>query len=608
MASRTAFRTLVGILSEVVSKPCSRLRVAGSERSDGPVARFRAFPSVRPGHPIHVLKLLLLAAVFAAAPVPAAQADEPRFIDLSLLIAPDYPCTWPAGFPPFEMLPYEKIGTLSPYNSDLLLFDENTGTQFDAPTHSVAPPNSGLPNAGPFGTMSSEKVPAWQFGGEACVIDVRDQATSGRLGRSDLVTRDAVIAWEREHRRLKFGDVAFFRSDYSDRFYKPLPEGRRFLADPIDKKVPAWPDPNADCMEYLASLGVREAGTDSPSMGPIPPPLSDETHYAGLKHGMIWTESATRLSEIPVTGAFYCLLAPKVVDGIGGAGRGFAIVGDPLAARLIDAARNKRAVDLSVELREDLPLWWPGQGAGRFRQPYGKYLIYPVKQQRHVLDSNTGTHLVPPAYALPPSGFDNHRYAADVQKWLAEFESRYGQRGWSEMTADKVPIEQTCGPARVIDVRTLVGTTDRKAWPASPEITAETIRTFEQAKGELKRGEIVIFLSGHDDRFCKPFPAGKACFEDPLNGKSEGWPALGPDAVEYLAKKYIRCVATDSPTLGGVDAKRALWTYWLMGNYGIVGVEYLKNVASIPENAYFLFAALKTRNCHGGPGRAIAFY
>src|SRR5262249_36379843 len=149
-------------------------------------------------------------------------------------VAPDYPATWPAGFLPFEIIHYEKIGKISPYNSDLILFDENTGTQFDAPTHSVAPPDSGLPNAGPFGTMSSEKVPAWQFAGEACVIDVRDMATSGPKGRSDLIPKDRVARWQHDHRPLKFGDVVLFRSDYSDRFFKPLPEGRRYLADPIE--------------------------------------------------------------------------------------------------------------------------------------------------------------------------------------------------------------------------------------------------------------------------------------------------------------------------------------------------------------------------------------
>jgi kynurenine formamidase len=67
-------------------------------------------------------------------------------------------------------------------------------------------------------------------------------------------------------------------------------------------------------------------------------------------------------------------------------------------------------------------------------------------------------------------------------------------------------------------------------------------------------------------------------------------------------------VATDAPTLGGVEPKRALWTYWMLGSKGMAGVEYLTNVRSMPEGASFLFAAIKIRGCHGGPGRAIALY
>ena len=49
-------------------------------------------------------------------------------------------------------------------------------------------------------------------------------------------------------------------------------------------------------------------------------------------------------------------------------------------------------------------------------------------------------------------------------------------------------------------------------------------------------------------------------------------------------------------------------TYWALGNSGMVGVESLTNLGSLPDKAYFIFAALKIRNCHGGPGRAIALY
>ena len=82
----------------------------------------------------------------------------------------------------------------------------------------------------------------------------------------------------------------------------------------------------------------------------------------------------------------------------------------------------------------------------------------------------------------------------------------------------------------------------------------------------------------------------------------------GPDAIVYLKSKGIRCVATDAPDLGGVDPKRALMTYWALGSREMVGVEFLNNVGKIPDGAYFLFAAVKVRDCHGGPGRAIALY
>ncbi len=67
-------------------------------------------------------------------------------------------------------------------------------------------------------------------------------------------------------------------------------------------------------------------------------------------------------------------------------------------------------------------------------------------------------------------------------------------------------------------------------------------------------------------------------------------------------------MATDAPDLGGVEPRRALMTYWALGSRGMVGVEYLTNLAGMPEGAYFLFAAVKMRGGHGGPGRAIALY
>ncbi|OAI52910.1 hypothetical protein AYO44_04480 [Planctomycetaceae bacterium SCGC AG-212-F19] len=534
-----------------------------------------------------------------------------RFLDLSLLVAPEYPCTWPT-FPAFQINHYQRIGPRSAYNSDILFIDGNTGTQLDVPPHSVTPPGSKLPNAGPFGLAYTDKIPAWQFVGEACVIDCRDLLDTAPNGRSDLIKKERIMAWEKKHRLLGPGDLVLFYSGWSDTYYKPLPEGRRFAADPVEGKTPAWPDPDPDCMEYLASRKVMTLGTDSTSMGPLPD-LSEPTHYAGLKHGMIWTESATNLGALPATGAFYGMIGPKHAGGAYAEGRAFAVPPSALAQRLIASARKKNVVDLSVVLGDDLPCTWPGPGVGNHRQPYftvrfGMNSNTKTPFEYHMLDSHAGTHLVPPAYALPAAGFDNSTYPPEVRGWLSEYEQRYGPRGASEITTEKVPIDQTCGPARVIDVRHRRGTIPKEQWPASPEIAEADIKQFEKQNGEIKPGDVVIFQSGWSDQYYRPLPAGNACLADPLNGKAEGWPAPGPEAVRYLAKKGVRCLGTDAPTLGGVEPKRALFAYWALGSTGLVGVEFLTNLPNLPRDAYFLFAAVKIKGCHGGPGRAIALY
>ncbi len=387
----------------------------------------------------------------------AQEGPAPRFVDLSLLVTPEYPCTWPT-FPRFQIIAQDRIGPLGAYNSEVLIIDGNTGTQLDVPPHSVTPPDSGYSNAGEFGRAYTDVVPAWQFGGEACVVDCRDLMDGPAPGRSHLIGADRVKAWERSHRPLGAGDAVLFASGYTDRFYRPMPAGRRFGADPVEGKTPAWPGPDPACMEYLAGRQVMTLGIDSTSMGPLPD-LAEPTHFAGLKHGMIWAESLIGLGQVPPTGAFYLMLGPKYAGGIYSELRAFAIVGDPLARRLIDAARKKHAVDLSVVLSDDRPVTWPGHGVGNHRQPLMtiRWGINPNTRtpfEMHMLDSHAGTHLVPPAYALPPEGFDDATYPAEVKTWLAEYEAKYGRRGTSDVTTDKVPLSQTCGPARVIDVRT----------------------------------------------------------------------------------------------------------------------------------------------------------
>jgi kynurenine formamidase len=557
------------------------------------------------------------AAVIAAAglhPVGTPAADGPsRYIDHSLLVAPEYPCTWPSDpFPRFAIVHQRTIGPDSVFNVDTLLIDGNTGTQLDVPPHSVARPELGRDKSGPLGLATTDRIEPWQFGGEACVIDVRDLLDKAPPGTSPLVTPDRVERFERAHRPVGRGDVVLFRSGYSDRSYRPLPAGRRFIADVLDRKAPGYPDPDPDCMDLLGTRGVLAAGTDSASMGPLPD-LAEPTHHAGLKYGMIWTEGATNLGELPDVGAFYCFLGPKHRDGPYGEGRAFSIVGGDLPRRLIDACRDKRAIDLSPTLSADRPLVSPGIGTGNHRQPYLRvdflYSDYlDMWHHGHLMDAATGTHLVPPAYALPPPGAAP-ALAPEVRGWLEDYERRFGPRGTSTQTTEQVPIDQTCGAARVIDVRGLVGSTEPASWPRSPEITVAMIEAFEAARGPLRPGEIVILRTDHVDRHLAPSRTSPGMWSAPLAGKAEGWPAPGPEAIAHLARKGIRCVATDAPDLGGVEPKRAAHVYWALGSRGMAGIEFLVNVAAIPpRGAYFLFAAVKIRDCHAGPDRAIVLY
>ena len=554
----------------------------------------------------------LLSALLALLACSSLRAQSGEFIDLSLMVSEEYPCTWPTGFPRFQLQHVHQIGRSSAHNVDTLTIDGNTGTQMDVPPHSVARPELKLPHSGPYGDEFTEKTPAWKFVGEACVIDLRDLLDKGEPGVSPLITKRHVQAWEARQREFRFGDVVLFRSGYSDKYYVPFPLGRRFLADVLEKKHSGYPDPEPQTMDYIASKGVFHIGTDSPSMGTLPSELADPAHLAALKYGAIFTEGATGLGALPTTGAFYCMMGPKHVGGPYGEGRAFAITG-PLAKPLIASAKAKRVRDLSVSMSIDDPLTWPGKGVGRHRRRYSKTdFIWAENLQLyhhgHVMDSQAGTHLVPPAYALPPTAIDNSAYAPPARIVLEEYEREFGKRGTSTVTTEKVPLSHTSGWARVVDVTHLVGSTTRAVWPASPEVTVDILKQYEKSAGTLNPGEVVILRSGHTDRHFRPFPEGSACLADPINGVAEGWPALTPAAVMYLADRGIRCVATDGPTLGGVDPDNALKTYWALGSRGMVAVEFLTNLADLPEKSYFLFAPVKIKGCHGGPGRAIVLY
>ena len=542
-----------------------------------------------------------------------ARGEVPSGVhDLSLLVSPAYPCVWPIGMQQHVVVPSRTFGP-GAYHRDLVIIDEHTGTQWDAPAHFVPPPTSGLPGAGPMGLITGDKVPAWQFAGEACIIDVREHTDSAPAGSSYLISSDIVKSWEASHRKLQFGDAVLFRSDYTDRYYKPFTEGgARFVETALRNETPGWPAPKPECMEYLASCGVRTLGLDGASMGPLPD-LAVQTHQAGGKHGMVWIECGTNLGSLPETGAAFVILSPKHARGSGNEVRAIGVTDPTKASHIIGAVRAKSVIDLSVVMDDSLPVTWPGRGPGDEASRYISQTLNafdpargPYFARTHALDAMAGTHVVPPSYSIPPPGFDRQRYSPEIRKAVEDFESRFGALGTSDMTVDKIPLESMMGEAHVIDVSPLVG----KQSKGSPTVSLDFVKEHEKTR-PITAGQVVIFSSGYTDRYFKPLPPQPQkdrFMVAPLAGDVEGWPAVSAEVVAYLATKGIRCVGTDSPSLGSVDDKEARETYWAAGKNGVLILEMLTAVASIPnEGALVVFAPVKIAGTHGGYGRALAF-
>ena len=550
--------------------------------------------------------------------VPAlAQVPALGVQDLSLLVAADRPCVWPVGMTPLAVVPTASFGHAGRHR-DMLVIDEHTGTQWDAPAHFVPPPDSGLPGAGPMGLVTGEKVPAWQFCGEACVIDVTALRDRAEPGMSALIGPEVVREWEHTHRPLGPGDIVLFRSGYTDAYYKAFPEGDRFVAAALKKQAPGWPAPTPQTIEYLAGRGVMTLGLDGASMGPLPD-LAVATHQAGGKRGMIWVECATNLASLPTTGAFFAILAAKHAGGSGGECRCVAVTDPAIARELIAGAKAKQVADLSVTLDENLPVVWPGHAPGEEGGRYvGKVLNAfsaargPFFAMTHLFDSQAGTHVLLPSFSLPSSREELAAAEPGIRDLVATFTAKHGPLGTATGRTETAPLEQMMGTAHLVDVRPLRGTiTVVEGRPASPRITREFLEQHA-AKRPFQPGEVVLFHSGYSDERLKPLPAAPekdALFILPLEGRAEGWPAPTPEAIAWLAGQGIRCVGTDGPTLGGVERIESLEVDWMAASKGMAVVEFLTNLGALEgRQAFFLCAPIKIAGTRGGYGRALAVY
>ncbi|OYN99129.1 cyclase family protein [Enemella evansiae] len=258
-----------------------------------------------------------------------------RVVDLSLLIAEEMPCWWSTHMP-YQQKTFNYfrdtdtptgplLSRTGPYQTRFLVIDEHTGTHFDAPSHFIPPPDSGLPHAGPSGEIFADMVELTQLMGPAVVIDVPDDLPGAAPGVSPYIRPEDVERHEGRHGQLSPGDIVLFRSGWDERYYRPGASGSAYLHDAfVAGTDDGWPAPGVECIRLLLDRGIRCVGIDSPSMGSTHD--GGPVHQEALGRGAVFIEALANLQALPNTGAWFCFAPLKIARGTGAPGRAFALV------------------------------------------------------------------------------------------------------------------------------------------------------------------------------------------------------------------------------------------------------------------------------------------
>lgn len=244
------------------------------------------------------------------------------------------PGTWPEHMPfahknwswydEAELPTGASCCSLGPYITHFMILDEHAGTHVDAPSHFIPPPDSGLPDAGPLGAASAEKLDLSKMIGPAAVVDLRHLDGQAEPGVSPPIAVEHLEAWEEEHGRFQPGEIVLLHTGWS-KHYVAGEAGKAFVHEPVMlQSRPAWPAPGPEAAIFLHERGVATVGIDAPSMGSAEEGI--EVHKEGLSREMLFVEMLTNLDELPPRGASFVFLPVKIAVASGAPGRAIAVL------------------------------------------------------------------------------------------------------------------------------------------------------------------------------------------------------------------------------------------------------------------------------------------
>jgi kynurenine formamidase len=262
------------------------------------------------------------------------EAEPQQLVDLSVTLSEHLPGTWPEHMPfahknwswyeESELPTGASCCSLGPYVTHFMILDEHAGTHVDAPSHFIPPPGSGLPDAGPLGEASAEKLDLSKLMGPAAVVDLRRLDGQAEPGVSPPIAVEHLEAWEEEHGPFQAGEIVLLHTGWS-KHYVAGEAGKAFVHEPVMlQSRPAWPAPEAAVAVFLHERGVATIGIDAPSMGSAEEGI--EVHKEGLSREMLFVEMLTNLDRLPARGANFVFLPVKIAVASGAPGRAIAIL------------------------------------------------------------------------------------------------------------------------------------------------------------------------------------------------------------------------------------------------------------------------------------------
>ncbi len=220
--------------------------------------------------------------------------------------------------PPFANTPGFKKHVISAYDERGPAWKwywyevgEHVGTHFDAPCHWIT--GKDLP--------CLHQLDPRTLVGSIIVVDITNEAAAN----PDLaVTKETLVAWERQHGRIPSGAWVFLRSGWSKKYANPAAYFN------VKQDGPHTPGMGASGATFLVKernvvgVGAETIGTDTGQAFKEKPPFPNHAimHGAG-KYGLT---SLFNLDGLPTTGAVLVVLPMKVEGGTGSPVRPVALV------------------------------------------------------------------------------------------------------------------------------------------------------------------------------------------------------------------------------------------------------------------------------------------